>query len=528
EWSYNTQLFKEETTVDMMADLEAVLQQVVSNPDVLLGDLILPSNRVLEQIEVWNHTRTIFPLHKRFTQLITEMASAYPDKPAIEFRDRLITYRELEETSNAIGVYLRDRGLGREDIVGVYMQRSAEMVMRMLGIVKSGAAYLPLDPEYPRDKIEYMLQNSRAKLLIKDEELEANCGAPAEEINSTVIWVNLIPSAKAPEISNAEGADLAYVLYTSGSTGKPKGVQIEHRNLTNFLLSMQLAPGIKSDDRLLAITTISFDISGLELFLPLITGATIILADTATARDGRVLLQWIEEKSISFLQATPATWRMLFSVGWEKPMPLKALCGGEALPIDLAQKLLAKCHSVWNVYGPTETTIWSTIKELKAEDPVLTVGRPIHNTQVYLLDVDRKPVALGSVGEIYIGGDGVARGYLGRPDLTGERFFDNPFVNKPGSRIYQTGDLGRLLGNGEIVCLGRVDHQVKLRWYRIELSEVETAITRINGVKESVVIAREDTPGNQRLVAYLLLDVGVLAEVQEPTKEQVQYWKGDV
>src|SRR5690606_25403324 len=246
------------------------------------------------------------------------------------------------------------------------------------------------------------------------------------------------------------GSSLAYILYTSGSTGNPKGVQIEHHNLTNFLLSMQIAPGISEEDRVLAITTISFDIAGLELYIHLISGSTIVLDDTKPAKDGRLLVEWMEEKEITLMQATPSTWRMLGNAGWNNLLPLKALCGGEALPQDLEAQLLANCTSVWNVYGPTETTIWSTVKELNPMDKVITIGRPIHNTQIYLLDEENDLVPEGKIGEIYIGGEGVARGYINRDELTSERFFKDHFNPNKNARMYRTGDLGQFLENGEI------------------------------------------------------------------------------
>lgn len=456
----------------------------------------------LEKLEDWNDTQKDFPLDTPFILFIRNIVSKNPEKVAIEYHDRAITYAELEEKSNQIANFLVNKGVNREDIIGVYTHRSPEMIMLLLGILKAGGAYLPLDPVYPRERIEYMFQDSKAKLLIADESLQANFGTGAEELTIEGIWNELEAVPKTLPNTLPNGKNLAYVLYTSGSTGNPKGVQIEHRNLTNFLLSMQIAPGMKETDRILAITTISFDIAGLELFLPLITGATIVLADTQTARDGMLLLQWMEEKNITYMQATPTTWRMLISVGWKKPLPLKILCGGESLPDDLAEKLLANSQSVWNVYGPTETTVWSTAKELSKSDSVLTIGRPIHNTQVYLMDENRNLVPQGEVGEIYIGGDGVARGYLNRPELTSERFFKDTLSKTPKARIYRTGDLGKFLDNGEIVCLGRVDHQVKIRGHRIEMGEIENVITKLPGIHQAAVVAKSYEDDQKYLVLY--------------------------
>ncbi len=263
-------------------------------------------------------------------------------------------------------------------------------------------------------------------------------------------------------------------------------------------------PGLTDRDRLLAITTISFDIAGLELYLPLVTGATVVLADSQTAKDGRALLALLDTENITVMQATPATWRLMLAAGWSKKLPLKALCGGEALPPDLAQQLVTNCASVWNMYGPTETTVWSSVKAITAADTLITVGKPIANTQFYVLDEQLKPVPVNTVGELFIGGDGVARGYLNRPDLTAERFIADPFADQPDRTLYRTGDLGKLLDTGEVQCLGRADDQVKLRGYRIEPGEIERVLMTFADVRQAVVVAHEARPGDQRLVAHIV------------------------
>ncbi|MEX2594095.1 MAG: amino acid adenylation domain-containing protein [Anditalea sp.] len=528
EWTYNSQLFGPETMQQMMDGFISLLHQIVLDPSIKIKDVLLPDHNLPEKLTEWNNTGKDFPKDTPFTEFIHDVAKKQPKKTAIQFYDQEITYQELEEKSNQLAAYLIGKGIQLGDMIGVSLDRSPGMVIVLLGIVKAGAAYLPLDPEYPKERIEYMLKDSKAKLLITNQRLKGSFDSPTEEDPIEAIWKKLSGFSKKYSDVKLDGKSLAYTLYTSGSTGNPKGVQIEHYSLVNFLLSMQIAPGIHSDDRVLAITTISFDIAGLELFLPLISGATLILADTETARDGRLLLRWIGEKKVSFMQATPATWRMLLNAGWDRPFPLKALSGGEALTPDLAEKLLAKCKSVWNVYGPTETTIWSTLKELTSEDKVLSIGRPIHNTQIYLLDEGRTLVPEGSVGEIYIGGDGVARGYLNREDLTEERFFSDPFTETKNARMYRTGDLGKFLENGEIICLGRIDHQVKIRGHRIELGEIEKSIGEFGDVKEAVVMAQEDQSWNKRLVAYLILDSRINAQDIKPTKDQVSRWKNEL
>ena len=276
---------------------------------------------------------------------------------------------------------------------------------------------------------------------------------------------------------------------------------------------MQKEPGMTAEDKILAVTTISFDIAGLELYLPLICGAQLILSNSETSKDGRLLLDLVKDENISFMQATPYTWRMMLEAGWENNLPIKILCGGEALPRDMVNKLTWRSGALWNMYGPTETTIWSTLK-LIVNDEDISIGKPVANTQVYILDDKFNSLTDGSVGEIFIGGEGVAKGYLNRPDLTAERFIDDPFSNIAGSKIYRTGDLGRINENGEITCLGRIDHQVKVRGYRIELEEIEHALLKQGNVKEAVVMAREDMPGDPRLVAYVVLKAGTVRNDQ--------------
>jgi len=406
--------------------------------------------------------------------------------------------------SNKLARLLIDNNIKTGDIVALALDRSPEMVISLLAILKSGAAYVPLDPEYPKDRIEFMLEDSSAKVLLTSKKYQNHFLSAATEILIEDALQKIEGyTADEPE-TDINGEDLAYVLYTSGSTGKPKGVQIRHYNLMNFLLSMQKQPGISADNKLLAVTTISFDIAGLELYLPLISGAQLVLTNSETAKDGRLLLDLVKDENITFMQATPYTWRMMLEAGWDKFLPLKILCGGEALPKDLASKLTVRSSALWNMYGPTETTIYSTVKLITNADDI-TIGRPIANTQVYILDENSNNLTDGSVGEIIIGGEGVAKGYLNRPELTAEKFIEDTFSENPGQKMYRTGDLGKLKENGEILCLGRIDHQVKVRGYRIELEEIEHALINQPGIKEAVVIAREDNPGDPRLVAYVVL-----------------------
>lgn len=470
-----------------------------------------------------NHNDTFAPYPKEtgLPHFLNQCAQQNADRIALKFHGLELTYKTLYEESNKLSRILIDNGVKTGDVVALALDRSPEMVISLLAILKSGATYVPLDPEYPKDRIEFMLEDSSAKILLTSKKYHNHFSSTATEVLIEDAWLKFTQYDASEPGVNVRGEDLAYVLYTSGSTGKPKGVQIRHNNLVNFLLSMQKQPGIVAADKLLAVTTISFDIAGLELYLPLITGAQLILTNSETAKDGRLLLDLVKDEQITFMQATPYTWRMMLEAGWDDKLPLKILCGGEALPKDLVNKLTSRSNELWNMYGPTETTIWSTVKLIE-NDESITIGKPINNTQVYILDESLNNLTDGTIGEIFIGGDGVAKGYLNRLELTSERFIDDPFAESAGIKMYRTGDLGKLKENGDIQCLGRIDHQVKVRGYRIELEEIEHALIKQENIKEAVVIAREDTPGDPRLVSYVVLSD---ATKSEDLKTQILDWQ---
>ena len=388
-------------------------------------------------------------------------------------------------------------------LVGIYLERSLDMVVSMLAIHKAGGAYLPLDPEYPTDRIEFMLEDAQASIILTQTTLANRLTQPGlKPIYLDRDWTK-ISTLGYENISGPSQPDhLAYVIYTSGSTGKPKGVQISHGALLNFLCSMAKTPGMADSDCLLAVTTLSFDIAALELLLPLTVGGQVEIASREMALDGYGLAECIEQSGITIMQATPATWRMLLETNWRGNSHLKILCGGEAMTGELASQLLDRCDELWNMYGPTETTVWSTCEQITADSDWISIGRPIANTQIYILDGQLQPVPVGVTGELYIGGMGLSSGYLNRPELTAEKFIDHPFIE--GEMIYRTGDLARYRSDGRIEHLGRLDHQVKLRGFRIELGEIEAALSRDVHVSQSVVIIREDTPGDKRLVAYVV------------------------
>lgn len=526
EWSYNTQLFKPETISGMMAGFENLLREVVANPSIRVDALHWAATSKPMEMPVKKES-TNDTKQQSLHRLLAQTASQFPEKTALVFQNQKLTHRHLHETANQLATYLVENGVQKGDIVGVALDRSPEMLITLLAILKSGAAYLPLDPAYPHDRIAYMLTDSSARMVVTSQKYAGRLNMSVTEVEVEKALVESAGLATSEPAVLTGGNDLAYILYTSGSTGNPKGVLIEHHNVVNLLTSMLDWPGITPDDRLLAVTTISFDIAGLELFLPLLVGATLVLADTETTRDGRLLLEAAQNEQISIIQATPATYKMMLAAGWETPLSLKVLCCGEPLAKDLAEKLMTRCASLWNMYGPTETTIYSTGKRILPSDNLITIGRPIRNTQVYILDDTGNQLGIGSVGEITIAGDGVARGYHNRPALNAEKFVKNQFGD---GLLYRTGDLGKWMPDGEIHCLGRIDQQVKIRGYRIELGEIEHAILKNSDIKDAVVVAREDRPGNPNLVAYVVQKITpdpFSRDFCNPaaSKEQVQRWK---
>lgn len=448
-----------------------------------------------------------YPKDKPVYAFIAEKARQYPNKIALRFEDRQLSYKTLDETSSRMARALIAEGIQTGDIIGVALDRSPEMILAILAIIKSGVAYIPLDPDYPTDRVEFMLEDAAAKILFTSKKYQGHYATASKEVYIEDILAGLDSFEPTQPENNITGDDLVYILYTSGSTGKPKGVQITHHNLLNLELGMaNLQMG--GNDVLLGITTISFDIFGVEMYLPLMHGATLIITDTVTAKDGRALLEILKTQDVTFLQATPYTWRMLLEAGWDTPLPIKAITGGEPLPRDLADRLIPLCKELWNQYGPTETTIYSTVKHVINGDDI-TIGKPILNTQIYIVDDQMNNLTNGDVGEIIIGGAGVAKGYLNRPELNEEKFIPDTFTGIPGAKLYRSGDLGRFNEKGEIFCLGRIDHQVKVRGYRIELGEIEYILANQPEIKAVVVMPRTDMGPDLRLVAYIVTEEGI-------------------
>ncbi|HLX10642.1 MAG TPA: amino acid adenylation domain-containing protein, partial [Thermoanaerobaculia bacterium] len=453
---------------------------------------------------------------ERIHELFERQAALRPSAAAVAGQGASLTYGELEARANRLARYLWRLGVGAEARVGLCVGRSPEMVVALLAILKAGGAYVPLDPGHPPERLASMLDDGAVEVLVTEERwLERLGDAAAAEryvvcLDREVDWIAAEDAAPLGRDAPGAGAEsLAYLIYTSGSTGRPKGVGLPHRAVVNFLRSMALRPGLGAGDVVTALTTLSFDIAGLEIYLPLAVGGRVEVVDRDEGADGRRLAARLAAAGVTAMQATPATWRLLLDAGWSARGAFKALCGGEALPRELAAELLGRGAELWNMYGPTETAIWSATRPVDGAaggGGVVGLGRPIANTLLCVVDRRGEPAPLGVAGELLIGGAGVARGYWRRPELTAERFLPDPWSAEPGARLYRTGDLVRRLPDGDLEFLGRLDHQVKVRGFRIEPGEIEAALARHPAVRDAVVVARGDTPEtpeSRRLVAYL-------------------------
>jgi amino acid adenylation domain-containing protein/thioester reductase-like protein len=473
----------------------------------------------LHLLKQWNDTKSDYPSDSEallqadqcIHQLFESQVKRTPNKIAVTSCGKSLTYQELNHQANQLSHYLQTKLGGAQTLIGICTTRSLLMVVGLLAILKAGCAYVPLDPAYPEERLAFMIEDAQLSVILSESQLLSTLATSAE-----VICIDDSPAmALCPKTNpntTVTPQNLAYTIYTSGSTGKPKGVQIAHQGVVNFLTSMSHTPGICPQDILLAITTISFDIAALELYLPLSVGASIIIVSQEVALDASQLIKIIAQSGATVMQATPATWQLILSAGWQGNSGLKILCGGEAMSRKLANQLLKRTATVWNMYGPTETTIWSSVHQVQPGNAPVPIGKPIANTQIYL--VDPQPgafqlVPVGEPGELLIGGVGLAHGYLNRPDLTAERFIPDPFSSEPSARLYRTGDLARYLPDGTLTYIGRIDHQVKIRGFRIELGDIEAALYQHPSIKEAVVVAREDIPGDKRLVAYMVADLSV-------------------
>ncbi len=513
-YEYNADLWDATTVSRLLAGFGLLVETLLADPDMRLSDVPVLSPAARHQLLVeWNDT-AVPPALPTALGLFLARAAERPEAAALVDRDRIVTYCDLDRRAEHLAARLRAAGAGPGARVGVCLERSPDLVTALLAVWKAGAAYVPLDPAHPAERRDFVLADCGAAVLLSgsgDGEITAlapGCGMRGEPLPDTP----------------------AYAIYTSGSTGRPKGVEVPHSALSNLLRDLASRYSSGPDAVWTAVTTVAFDIAALEIFLPLTTGARVVLADRETAADGELLARALETSGTTHLQATPAAWRQLLDSGWQGRPGLRRLCGGEALSADLAARLLALDgrSPLWNQYGPTETTIWSTVHRVEQGGPSaapVPLGRPLANTRVHLLDRALRPVPLGSTGELFLGGAGVARGYLGQPDLTAERFLPDPLSGEPGERLYRTGDLARRLADGVLEFLGRSDHQVKLRGFRIELGEIEASLRRHPAVADAVVLLRELRMGDSRLTAYLTVEGAASspapAELRAALREQL-------
>ncbi|MFG3003154.1 amino acid adenylation domain-containing protein [Streptomyces calvus] len=534
---YSADLFDRGTAEVLTERFLRVLRAVADTPEITLGRIdVLDDTESRRMLTDWNDTARDVP-DATLPELFEAQAERTPDAVAVEFEGTSLTYAQLNARANRVARLLRERGVAPEHLVAVCLPRSVDMVAALLAVLKAGGAYVPLDPDYPLDRITYMLQDSQATVLLAAEASAgpARAAGRAAGLEALVLdepdvartlashgAENLLPDADGPRPLPEHRA---YVIYTSGSTGRPKGVMVTHGNVVNLLQAMEPRLRLGESDRLLAVTTIGFDISNLELYAPLLKGARLVLAGPETAKDPGALARLIEHSGASVMQATPTTWQMLAADGSPAVGRLRKLVGGEALPGTLARRLHALGGELTNVYGPTETTIWSTAASLDADTGASPpIGAPIDNTRVYVLDDALRPVPAGVAAELYIAGAGLARGYLERPGLTAERFVADPF-GAPGTRMYRTGDLARWRTTGELEFVGRVDQQVKVRGHRIELGEVEEALSSHEAVERAAVVLREDRPGDTRLVGYVVPTDRALERDDTQEEEQVAAWE---
>ena len=505
---YNTGLFKRETIERLAGHLVTILEGSAARESALVDEIpLLTSSEKKKMLVEWNETGVEYPKDKCIHDIFEEQAQKSPDAVAVEFEQERMTYAELNAKANRLAAWLEEKGAGRNTIVAVFLERSLDLVVSLLAISKTGATYLPLDPIYPKGRLEMILEDARPVLVVSQASLAEKLPANA----AGIVDVKDVRSYEGKESKNRSRGDAqlpAYVLYTSGSTGKPKGVLVKQHSVVNLVNSFSRRLGVKKEDVLLAVTTISFDIAELEMYLPLFNGAKVVIATPETAMDPELLKEKLESSGATLFQATPVTFKMLAGSSWKGKPDLKVLLGGEAFPVQLASELLPRCLEVWNGYGPTETSIYSVAGKVTAADTEregsVPIGRPVDNTRLYVLNPKQVPVPVGIAGELYIGGDGVSPGYLNLPEMTASRFVPDPFGGDPAGRLYRTGDLVRYLPDGNLVFLERADSQVKIRGFRIELAEIETRLSQHEQIAENVVVVRTDGSGEKMLVAYYI------------------------
>jgi amino acid adenylation domain-containing protein len=513
-------LFDQTTIERMVAQFQTLLEGIVRNPEQRISQLPLLSEAEKQQLLVtWNDTRKDYPKDKCLHELFETQVEKTPDAIALVFEDQQIPYRELNQHANQLAHHLRKLGVGPETLVGICIERSIEMIVGLLGILKAGGAYLPLDPSYPKERIAFMIRDSQAPVVLVQNKLLEQL--PTLSIQNRIVCLDTDLQTVAREssenlTSGVRTENLAYVTYTSGSTGNPKGVMVEHRSLVNYLCWFTDFFVVEKSINLPLTTKLTFDASLKQLFPPLLNGGQLFLVSDEVINQPAKLIETIRCRDRFSLNCVPSLWNAVLDAiesdpGLVPPATLfSLLLGGENPSRQLLEKTFAAFSGLdlWNLYGPTEATVNATVARLHPDGPII-IGRPIANTQVYILDPHLNPAPIGAAGEIHIAGHGLARGYWNRSELTTEKFISNPFSDTPGARLYKTGDIARYLPDGNIEFLGRIDDQVKIRGYRIELGEIETVLGQHPAIQQAVVLAREDTPGDKRLVAYAVAAAGV-------------------
>jgi len=513
ECQYNTDLFDAATVRRWLASFETMLRTAVQQPSTPIGRLPLVTEADLQAVKQLNATtEASYPRDALVHELVAEQADRDPYRIALHFEGQNISYGELTTKAHQLAHALRARGVRQGVRVGLCLERGPDLIVSLLAVLEAGGAYVPLDPAYPPQRLAFCVNDADIAVLLTQVSLKDLIDYPDDRkllidagSDAGATALASMPSTLLPrDAQSATPQSAAYVIYTSGSTGNPKGVQVPHSAVVNFINSMRVEPGLSADDRLLAVTTLAFDIAVLELLVPLSVGARVLLASRDNAVNGDALRDMLAEHKATVMQATPASWRLLIESGWKGNRTFKALCGGEALPPDLARQLLERTGELWNMYGPTETTVWSTCWRVENPSAGISIGRPIANTSIWILDENQQPCPIGVPGELYIGGDGVAIGYLNRPELTAEKFVSDPFSAQPGARLYRTGDRARWRNDGRLEHLGRIDFQVKVRGFRIELGEIEANLAQHPDVARALAIVREDRADDVRLVAYVV------------------------
>lgn len=504
EWSYNKALFSEKTITQMMQRFEILMQSVVLNPQATIGALsTVDQDQALAALAPINQNKLVYPDHQTVIHLFEEQVLANPKGIALRFEETAFTYQQLNERANQIANSLNKRGVQQGAVVGLYVNRSMDMIAAVLGIYKSGAALLTLDPDHPTQRIASLTEKAGVVCVVTEIDLLPTLPPQL----SVLLLSETIEAATSNPAQQLSTDATSFILYTSGSTGDPKGVMLTHKGLTNVILGLQKTIGFTKADKLLFVTTIIFDLAQADIFLPLVSGGELVLTSKEASKDGFKLLELIKQHGITYLEATPVTYKFMLATGWNEKLNMQLTCCGEPLSVDLAIALKARCNKLYNMYGPTECTVYATASVIEQPELGISIGYPFPNTQVYILDQDQMILPPGFVGELYIAGDGVAKGYLNDTALTQAKFLPNPFSTDANAKMYRSGDLAKINPDGSIAFYGRKDNQVKIRGLRIEMGEIEYHLRQLPSIKDAVVIVRDDIGFDQQsIVAYIVGD----------------------